>query len=569
MQDVYDYIEAHQADALSDLDTFCAQPSVSTEARGMAEMAALVRRRLEKSGFAVEEILLEGGFPVLYAESPDPVAADAPTLLIYNHYDVQPEGDLALWTSPPFTPTVRDGQVVARGVADNKGNIIVRLAAIDALRAVDGHLPVRIKWVIEGEEEVGSPHLDSFLLEYRERLQADGCIWEFGTYTWEGVPQVMLGLKGIVEITLTARGANRDLHSSTAAYITSPVWRLVLALASIKDENEGINVAGFYDRMQGPTDTQITLIQALPNDDATVLEHLGLDQFSLGLAGFQRHMAEIFAPTCNIQGIVGGYTGPGTKTVLPNIAQAKLDLRLVPDQDPVEIFELVKAHLVESGFLDVEATLEPGPLFPARTDPDHPFVQMILGAVREAADMVDPVVWPSSPASGPMYSFTHGLGVPVVSIGCGNPASAQHGPNENIRLADFLAGIKQIATVITHMGAQPASAFHPASVEAAAAGEMVLAQVFETDALFEMVPADFDFSDPFAMPTTGAAVPSPVPATAFDHSATDDLFEMPSAEFMDSLSAPAPVAAPAAAPAPPARKPRRPRKRKTPPPAQE
>ncbi len=553
MQDVYDYIEAHQDAALADLHTFCAQPSVSTEARGMPEMVALVRHRLEASSFTVEEIALDGGFPVLYAESLDPVPPGAPTLLIYNHYDVQPEGDPALWARPPFAPTVRDGMVVARGVADNKGNIIARLAAIDALRAVRGGLPVHIKWVIEGEEEVGSPHLDAFLLEHRDLLQAYCCIWEFGTYTWDGVPQVMLGLKGIVEITLTARGANRDLHSSTAAYITSPVWRLVLALAGIKDENEGINVPGFYDRMQGPTDTQIALIQALPDDDATLLANLGLDQFALGLSGFQRHMAEIFAPTCNIQGIVGGYTGPGTKTVLPNHAQAKLDLRRGPDQDPLEIFDLVRSHLVESGFSDVEATMEPGPLFPARTDPDHPFVQMIIGAVGEAAAHT-PVVWPSSPASGPMYSFTNGLGLPVVSIGCGNPASAQHGPNENVRLADFLAGINQIATVITRMGEHSAADFHPAPVVAAAVMEAAPDQVFETDSLFEMPPEGFDFSTLEAAPAAPGGV---------DHAATDALFEMPSAEYLDSLSAPASVAPP------PARKPRRPRKRKTPAPAQE
>jgi acetylornithine deacetylase/succinyl-diaminopimelate desuccinylase-like protein len=551
MHDVYDYIEAQQAAALADLHTFCAQPSVSTEARGMAEMGDLVRRRLEASGFAVETIPLDGGFPVLYAESQDALPAAAPTLLIYNHYDVQPEGDPALWDSPPFTPTVRDGMVVARGVADNKGNIVARLAAIDALRAVRGSLPVRIKWVIEGEEEVGSPHLDAFLLDHRARLQADGCIWEFGTYTWEGVPQVMLGLKGIIEVTLTARGANRDLHSSTAAYITSPVWRLVLALASIKDENEGINVSGFYDKMQGPTDTQIALIQALPNDDATLLANLGLDQFALGLSGYKRHKAEIFAPTGNIQGIVGGYNGPGTKTVLPNVAQAKLDLRLVPDQDPLEIFELVRAHLLESGFSDVEATLEPGPLFPARTDPDHPFVQMIIGAVGEAAEHA-PVVWPSSPASGPMYSFTNGLGLPVVSIGCGNPASAQHGPNENIRLADFVAGIKQIATVITRMGEHAAAEFHPAPAVIPAEGiESAATPAFDTDALFEMPPADLDFAEPVAV-------------AAVNHAETDALFEMPSAEFLNGLNEPAP-----AAPATPARKPRRPRKRKTPAPPQE
>src|SRR5262249_50945064 len=241
---------AHQAAAVADLRRFCTQPSVSTEARGMVEMAALVGERLAASGFAVETIPLAGGFPALYAGSQDAVPADAPTLLISNHYDVQPEGDPALWDSPPFALTEHDGMLVGRGVADNKGNIIARLAAIDAVRAVRGGLPVRIKWVIEGEEEIGSPHLDPFLLAQRDRLAADGCIWEFGSYTWDGTPQVMLGLKGMVDVVLRARGANRDLHSSVAAVVASPVWRLVLALATIKDENEGVLIGGFYDRMR-------------------------------------------------------------------------------------------------------------------------------------------------------------------------------------------------------------------------------------------------------------------------------------------------------------------------------
>jgi acetylornithine deacetylase/succinyl-diaminopimelate desuccinylase-like protein len=508
MQDVYDYIEAHQDAALADLRAFCAQPSVSTEERGMAEMAALARQRLEASGFVVEEVPLPSGIPVLYAESTDAVPDDAPTLLIYNHYDVQPEGDPALWASPPFEPTVRDGLVVGRGVADTKGNIVARLAAIDALRAVRGGLPVRVKWIIEGEEEIGSPHLDTFLLDYRERLAAEGCLWEFGTFTWEGVPQVMLGVKGMVEVTLTAQGANRDLHSSTAAYISSPVWRLVLALAAIKDENEGVRIPGFYDRMRGPTDTQISMVQALPNDDATLLANLGLDQFALGLSGFQRHMAEVFSPTCNIQGIIAGYTGPGTKTILPNQALARLDLRLVPDQDPQEIYDQLRAYLDEGGFEDIGTVMEPGSLYPARSDPDHPFVQLVIGAVAEAAGAA-PIVWPSSAASGPMYSFTNGLGLPVVAIGCGNPASAAHGPNENIRLSDFLAGIRQIAQVLVRLGAQRAADLRPAPVPEA---EVPVARVFETDALFEMPPLDLDFDLELPAPAPAEVPAAPVEA---------------------------------------------------------
>ena len=459
MQDIFDYITAHQAQALTDLRTFCAQPSVSTEGRGMAEMAALTRARLAASGFAVTELPVAGGFPVLYAESQDRLAPDAPTLLIYNHYDVQPEGDPALWQSPPFAPTIAGGKVVARGVADTKGNIVARLAAIDAVRAVRGGLPLRVKWIVEGEEEIGSPHLDAVLAAERERLHADGVLWEFGTYTWEGRPQVTLGLKGMVEVTLTARGPNRDLHSSMAAYVASPVWRLVQALALLKDENEDIRIPGFYDRVRSPSDTEIAMVRALPDDDAALLQSIGLTQFAAGLAGFQRHMAEVFAPTCNIEGIGGGYTGPGTKTILPGFAQATLDLRLVPDQNPADIFTRLSAFLRDGGFSDVEVTEEPGSLYPARTPADHPFVRAAVAAVAEAAGQ-EPVVWPSSPASGPMYSFTSGLGLPVVAMGVGNPASAAHAPNENIRLADFEAGQRQIACLLVRLGATPAAALH-------------------------------------------------------------------------------------------------------------
>jgi acetylornithine deacetylase/succinyl-diaminopimelate desuccinylase-like protein len=270
-----------------------------------------------------------------------------------------------------------------------------------------------------------------------------------------------------------------------------------------------VRIPGFYDRMRGPTDTQISMVQALPNDDATLLANLGLDQFALGLSGFQRHMAEVFSPTCNIQGVIAGYTGPGTKTVLPNQALARLDLRLVPDQDPQEVYDQLRAYLDENGFEDIGTVMEPGPLYPARTDPDHPFVQLVIGAVGEAAGAA-PIVWPSSAASGPMYSFTNGLGLPVVAIGCGNPASAAHGPNENIRLSDFLAGIKQIAQVLTRLGEQRAADLRPAPVPEA---EVPVVRVFETDALFEMPPLDLDLLTPLDPADYVPAPPIPVEET--------------------------------------------------------
>src|SRR5262249_40881396 len=235
----------------------------------------------------------------------------------YNHYDVQPVGDPALWTTLPFEPAIRDGKIFGRGTADTKGNIVSRLATIDALRATRAGLPVKIKWIIEGEEEIGSPSLDPFLLEYRERLAADGCLWEFGTFAWDGTPQVMLGVKGIVTVELGVAGPNRDLHSSMAAYVAGPAWRLVWALNTLKDENEYVLIDGFYDRMAAPSSTDLGLVKSLPDDSETVLASLGLDQFALGLSGFHRRVAEIFSPTCNIEGMWSGYQGSGSKTILP------------------------------------------------------------------------------------------------------------------------------------------------------------------------------------------------------------------------------------------------------------
>ncbi len=450
MHAVYDYIEAHQREALDELRAFCAQPSVSADGRGLAEMAALCVAALERRGFQVELVPQEGGYPIVYAESTDATPDTAPTLLIYNHYDVQPEGDPDLWTCPPFDLTIRDGKILARGVADTKGNIVSRLAAIDALRAVRGTLPIKIKWIIEGEEETGSGSLDQFLLEYRDRLAADGCLWEFGSFHWDGTPQIMLGMKGMVTVELSVEGPNRDLHSSMAAYVASPTWRLIWALATLKDENEYVLIDGFYDDMRPPTATDLALVKALPDDTATRLESLGLEQFAVGLRDYHLRVSECFSPTCNVEGLWSGYTGPGSKTILPREARAKLDFRLVPDQNPDEIIKRLREHLDEKGFGDVVISQLDANLYPARVDPASPFVVLAMTVAAELSGR-RPYVYPSSPASGPMYSFSQGLGLPVVAMGCGYPGSAAHAPDENIRVDDFREGTREMALLFQRM----------------------------------------------------------------------------------------------------------------------
>lgn len=449
MSAVTDYIDAHFEQTLARLARWSAQPSVSTEHRGIDEMAALAMEDLRRSGFEVELHRTEGEPIILATAGPE----DAPTILIYNHYDVQPEGDLDLWSSPPFEPQVRDGKMYGRGVADTKSNIISRLDTLDAIRAVRGDLPVRVVWLLEGEEEIGSPNLEKFVLEHRDQLRADGCIWEFGTHTWEGRPVVHLGLKGMLSIEMTARNGKRDLHSGSAAYVESPVWRLIWALSLVKTSDHKIHIPGFYEAVTVPTPAQEALIERLPDETAKDIENWSINGFLGGMAGHQVHHASAFHPTANIQGIQAGYNGPGSKTILPYEATAKLDLRLVPEQDPEEILQSLRAFLKALGFGDIEVARIPneGDLYPAISDPSAPFIQKVVRACQDVAG-TEPVVVPSNAGSGPMSVFSmpapRGLGLPTACIGTGYPDSRSHAPDENIRLEDMRRHMHTVSRLV-------------------------------------------------------------------------------------------------------------------------
>jgi acetylornithine deacetylase/succinyl-diaminopimelate desuccinylase-like protein len=448
MKQIYDYIDDHWQDGVADLIRLCRQPSISAQGVGMAEMIQLLAQVMGEYGVNTRILPVpKGKYPVVYGE----IAGESPvTLLFYDHYDVQPPEPLDLWTSPPFEPVQREGKLFARGVSDNKGNTVARLLALRAFLKTRRKLPISVKFLIEGEEEIGSPNLGTFVKRHCDLLKADACIWECGGVNWKDQPIIMFGLKGILYVELEARGASQDVHSSMGTVVPNPAWRLVWALASIKDMDENIQIAGFYDNVRPPTEQEIKAIKAIPRDDKETRQSLGLKKFVKGVTGFEYKSRHIFEPICNICGIYSGYTGPGSKTVLPCIAQAKLDFRLVPNQRPEEILSKLRKHLDSHGFSDITIAPTTEGENPARTPLDSPFVNIVASTGKDVFG-ADPVIMPAMAGSGPMYYFTDTLGLPTAGIGVDYLGSRAHAPDENIRLADFILGTKHVAALLERM----------------------------------------------------------------------------------------------------------------------
>jgi acetylornithine deacetylase/succinyl-diaminopimelate desuccinylase-like protein len=442
------YLESHMDESIAELSKLCAQPSVAAQNLGLNECAKLVDEMLQARGFKTE-IMPTDGAPVVYAELH---GRGDKTLLIYNHYDVQPAEPLELWDSPPFEPTLRDGKLYARGVSDDKGHLVSRLFAIDALLASGDELPCTIKFIIEGEEEVSSVHLKDFVAANYKKLAADACIWEFGGVDHKEVPMQYLGLRGICYVELSVETAKMDVHSGVGGSIfPNPAWRLVWALNSLKDSDEHIRIPGFYDPVKPPSERDRRLMAALPDVAGEYKERYGIDHFLKGLTGGAAlRIAEVFEPTCTICGLTSGYQGQGAKTVLPARASAKVDFRLVPDQTPEQVLEQLRAHLDAEGFTDVRITFLGGEP-PARTDPDDPFVDLVVSTAEPVYGQPMQVV-PMTGGSGPNHPFIHYLNLPIVTAGIGHPGSQAHAPNENIRLDLYLKGAKHIARIIKEFG---------------------------------------------------------------------------------------------------------------------
>ena len=445
MDRVLQYIDAHQDEYVDVLRRLCRQPSIAAQGIGLSETAEKVEGLMAEAGVSPRIIPVEGGAPVVYGEMRGKIPR---TLLFYNHYDVQPADPLEEWTSDPFGADIRDGKIYARGVADNKGNLVARLCALDAMVHAQGELPVTARFIVEGEEEIGSVHLPRFVQEHRDLVAADACIWEAGYRDLQENIVLSLGVKGICYVELEARGANRDLHSSVATIVPNPAWRLIWALSTFKDRNERVMIAGFYDDVVEPSDDEMDQLRRIApyRDDGAQHRDYGLDRFLLGVSGIELLKRNLFQPTCTICGITSGYGGPGSKTVLPHRAVAKVDFRLVPNQRSEEIFTKVKAHLAQHGFADI-AVRPLGLEDPAKT----PLGAEITKVVAEGARRIynrEPLIYPSMAGTGPMHVLTGERGIPTVGTGVGYAHSNNHAPNENIRIADFVDGIKHIAMTL-------------------------------------------------------------------------------------------------------------------------
>ncbi len=448
-RDLSDYIERSKDLYVEKLRTLCQQPSVSAQSLGMREAANIVEKFLGETGFKVESFLPTDGPPVVYGELFS--KRGAKTLLVYNHYDVQPVEPVELWTHPPFSAAVEDGRVYARGASDNKGNIVSRLMAIDAFLKARGDVPCNIKWVIEGEEEIGSPHFAEFITHFKDRLTADSAIWEFGGLDYDDRPMVTLGLKGILYVEFKVQTAMKDSHSARAAVVENPAWRLVRLLDTLQDEDGRILVEGWYDDVKPFTQEELEVVRAMPLEEHSIRDELGIKHFLYGLTGFEFKKAFYGNPTANIAGIWSGYTGTGHKTVLPSVAQAKMDFRLVPDQDPAKLASKLKQHLAKHGFGDVEVKLQAEN--PAARTPISAPIAKIAGKAGKEVFHKEPVTLVTSAASGPMHFFTNTLKLPTVAIGCNHPRSNTHAPDENQRIDVFVQASKWIANVVEDFAA--------------------------------------------------------------------------------------------------------------------
>jgi acetylornithine deacetylase/succinyl-diaminopimelate desuccinylase-like protein len=447
LQRVDAYIDQHFDRFVGMLGDLCAIPSVAAQGQGIDPCAAHVAELLNAVGLDAQ-IIATAGNPVVYAEAK---GTRDTTLLCYNHYDVQPAEPFDLWHSDPFTMTRKDNLLIARGVADDKGELVSRIAAIAAVKHVLGEIPVGIKFLIEGEEEIASPNLAPFIHANVDRLKADACVWEFGTHNADGVPISYLGLRGICYLELSVETAKIDTHSGIAGSILpNAAWRLVWALNSLKDQDERIQLPNFYESVIAPTARDMELLAALPDSDEEMQELFGNTMFLKNAAGVELRRREIFEPTCTICGITTGYQGAGQKTVLPARASAKVDFRLVPDQKPEDVVKQLRAHFDAHGFRDIQITVV-GAGRPARTAPEHPLVQTLVDAAVDVYGR-EPLIWPMSGGSGPNYLFAHEIGVPIVTLGVGYSGSRIHAPNENIRISDFRNGMRHMAALLLRMG---------------------------------------------------------------------------------------------------------------------
>ncbi|ABP95641.1 MULTISPECIES: M20/M25/M40 family metallo-hydrolase [Metallosphaera] len=416
--------------SIQDLIEFARIDTTSAKGKG-EEGAKFIRDYMQEHGIEARIIRHRSKNPYVYGEIN---VGATKTLLIYNHYDVQPAEPLDKWNSDPFDPVIKDGKLVGRGVGDDKGSLMARLQALIEM----GKPPMNIKFIYEGEEEIGSPNIDLFLAEHRELLASDYVLWEGAGRGSSGAPTIVLGVKGLLYVEISVR-TQKDLHSMYAPVAKNPAWELVYLLSSLKSGGR-VNLPGFYDKVKWLTEEER---RYLKGNKRSMEDALGQELPD----DFQRRLVE--EPTCNIAGLYSGYTGEGSKTVIPSYAMAKLDFRLVPDQDPDEILKILQDHLKG---VDIKVW---GKVRPYRTSINSKIAKSLMDSAKKVYG-VDPEVIPNSYGTGPMESFARILQNNQIADGVGveHPGSNIHSFNENIYVDDYMKAKEWMKSFVRHL-AQP------------------------------------------------------------------------------------------------------------------
>lgn len=443
------YVDTHMDDLVSDLQTLIRQPSVSAKNEGIEECAKLVQKLLKKSGISSEILRLKKGVaPIVYGEIKSK-QNPGKTLMFYNHYDVQPAEPFDLWDDPPFSGVRKGNKIFGRGATDDKGELITRIKSVEACLKTTGDVPCNVKFVIEGEEETGSAHIEDYLKKYQKKFSCDGVIWEFGYVDAKNRPIVGLGMKGLLFVELSVKESIRDAHSSLAVLIKNPAWRLIEAVNTLRNSDGRILIKDWYKEVSSFSKNDLDIIKKEPFDENVFKKEFGIKSFVGNKKGMDAKKALVGGATCNIAGFVSGYTGDGAKTVLPGRALVKIDFRLIPKMDPKKQIIRLKKHLKSKGFSDVGIKVYHGEAA-ARTNSTHPFVTQ----VKDAADKSfgKSILNVSNAGTGPMYPFVEILKAPCISIGSTYMFSRIHSPNEFARVDLLKKTTKCMCEIMENFG---------------------------------------------------------------------------------------------------------------------
>ena len=443
------HVDSHMEDLISDLQTLIKQPSVSAKNEGIEDCAKLVQKLLKKSGISSEILKLKKNVaPIVYGEVKSKQNPKK-TLLFYNHYDVQPAEPFDLWDYPPFSGTRKGNKIFGRGATDDKGELITRIKAVEASLKATGDVPCNIKFVIEGEEETGSAHIEEYLKKYKKKFSSDGVIWEFGYVDAKNRPIIGLGMKGLLFVELSVKESIRDAHSSLAVLIKNPAWRLIEAISTLRDSKGKILIKDWYKEVTPFSKKDLELIKEEPFDENVFKKEFGIQSFVGNKKGMDAKKALVGDATCNIAGFLSGYTGNGAKTVLPGESLVKIDFRLIPKMNPKKQIMRLKNHLKSKGFGDVKIKVYHGEAA-ARTDSSDPFVSHVKNAADKSFGKS--ILNVSNAGTGPMYPFVNILKAPCISIGSTYMFSRIHSPNEFARIDLLKKTTKCMCLIMQNFG---------------------------------------------------------------------------------------------------------------------